>query len=307
MPAAFTVNARSPTMDERRPAPALAGLERLGLNALARWSHRRRPLILRYAGFRPDDGPSATGDDRLPVAALRAQLGHLRAKGYRFVSLDALLKGLSQARGSAKLVTLTFDGGLKSAVDLAYPVLREFGARGTLYVSPALVEARVAASGEAAAGWDDLRGLDPAVLLVGNQGRNPLDCETPTSDALFERAVWQAGLDIEEKLGYPVRHFCCPAPDERLLPQRIPERLVDYGYRSAVTSHPGFASDGLDAFHLHRFAAGENLTLFKAATSGALGWLQRMGMWRGALQPPASPTPGRSRAAAAGREGSSGG
>ncbi|MCB9516252.1 MAG: polysaccharide deacetylase family protein [Candidatus Krumholzibacteriia bacterium] len=293
-------------MDERRPSSTLAGLERLGLNALARWKHRRRPLILRYAGFRPNDGPSSPGDARLPIAALRAQLGHLKAKGYRFVSLDELLKGLSHVRGSARLVTLSFDGGLRSAIELAYPLLREFGARGTLYVSPALVEAGVTAGGEAAAGWDDLRGLDPAVLLVGNQGRNPLDCEEPTSDAVFERAVWQAGLDIEEKLGYPVRHFCCPAPDERLLPQRIPERLVEYGYRSAVTSHPGFANDGLDAFHLHRFAADADFALFKAATSGALGWLQRLGLWRDAAPTPAVPAPGRTRAAAAGRQGRSG-
>jgi peptidoglycan/xylan/chitin deacetylase (PgdA/CDA1 family) len=75
------------------------------------------------------------GTPRRDAAALERQL-RLVSFAFPVVSLDKLAAGNN---GRAR-VALTFDDGLRSNVDIAYPVLRKLGLTATFFVCPGLVD-----------------------------------------------------------------------------------------------------------------------------------------------------------------------
>src|SRR5688572_20623039 len=76
------------------------------------------------------------GTPRAQARALERQLRYL-ARRFDVVSLDALAKGEKAGR-----IALTFDDGLRSNVEVAYPILARLGLPATFFVCPALVDER---------------------------------------------------------------------------------------------------------------------------------------------------------------------
>jgi peptidoglycan/xylan/chitin deacetylase (PgdA/CDA1 family) len=75
------------------------------------------------------------GTPRRDAAALERQLGLVKL-AFPVVPLDELLK--KKARRAR--VALTFDDGLRSNVEVAYPILRKLGLAATFFVCPGLIE-----------------------------------------------------------------------------------------------------------------------------------------------------------------------
>ena len=75
------------------------------------------------------------GTPRRDAAALERQLGLVRL-AFPVVPLDELLKKPSRRAR----VALTFDDGLRSNVEVAYPILRKLGLSATFFVCPGLIE-----------------------------------------------------------------------------------------------------------------------------------------------------------------------
>lgn len=102
-----------------------------------------------FSGFRPRegwfilcghgvcDGPLAmqTPDDRyIQVEAFRAEMEHLIGLGFRFVTLTEGIRLMREGGSLDNLVTMTFDDGMQSVIDLAYPVMASLGVKGCMYV-----------------------------------------------------------------------------------------------------------------------------------------------------------------------------
>lgn len=114
-----------------------------GVNAGYRRLNARRLVVLYYHGVCDDDFDLLDGYDErhLRKSEFRRQLDFLRRHGYRFVSLTEAVDVLRGERGpSERLVTLTFDDGFRNVLKNAVPIMREFGAKGCLYVVSDLVE-----------------------------------------------------------------------------------------------------------------------------------------------------------------------
>src|SRR5438034_6616280 len=75
------------------------------------------------------------GTPRRDAAALERQLA-LVTLAFPVVPLDELLKKNSRRAR----VALTFDDGLRSNVEVAYPILRKLGVSATFFVCPGLIE-----------------------------------------------------------------------------------------------------------------------------------------------------------------------
>ncbi len=273
----------------------LEWLDRLGLNALSRRLNPR-PLLLGYPRL-SDDPADADG---FPLALFKRQLAILQTTGYRFMGMDEFAEAIARPL-PGQLAVLAFAGGLRSTVRLAYPAMQVLGARGILFVTPEQVPAEPLSEEtgpDARASWRELRALDPAVLQVGNHGRSSIDCAGVAGEQAIEREIWRSGLDIEQQLGYPVRHFACPLGAEGLIDSA---RLAAFGYASVLIPAAGAASSGRDPFALRRLTPERELSRFKAQISGTLDWVER-----GAPRPPEparpapTPQPARARAAAAG-------
>ena len=269
-------------------------LDRLGLNALAR-RFAPQPVVLEYPRLVED--PADSGG--FPLALFKWQLAVLHTSGFRFIGMDDFAQAIVLPR-AGRLVVLAFTGGLRNTVRLAYPAMRVLGARGILYVAPERVPAEPLpeeTGPNALASWSELRALDPALLQVGNHGRSSINCAGLVGESDIERQIWRMGLDIEQQLGYPVRHFACPPGGEGLIE---PAQLAAFGYTSVLFPPAGATSTGRDPFSLRRLVPERELPRFRAQISGTLGWIKRGGAASPPARPAAAPEPERARAAAAG-------
>lgn len=113
-----------------------------GINWIFRRLNRNKSLILFYHGVR--DGSQSVSAElserHLAVRIFREQLEFLKKKNYRFITLNELGDSLNCGCFQSQSVTLTFDDGFKNVLEHAYPVMRELGAKGTIYVVSDLVD-----------------------------------------------------------------------------------------------------------------------------------------------------------------------
>ena len=135
-------------------------------------------------------------------------------------------------------------------------------------------------------------------------GRSGIDCAAVAGEQEIEREIWRMGLDIEQQLGYPVRHFACPPGGDGLVD---PARLADFGYSSVLFPGEGFAATGRDPFALRRLTPEREHFRFRAQISGTLAWVERRLAPRApaarAARPDAAAGPGAGRGGGRGARG----
>lgn len=99
-------------------------------------------------------------DDRhISKSLFRKQLEYLKLRGYKFVNMTQLVNAIKNKTGIGKFVVLTFDDGFKNVVENAYPVMKEFGAKGCIYLVSNLV------------GTDKLLWTDCVETVIRNQNQ----------------------------------------------------------------------------------------------------------------------------------------
>lgn len=80
------------------------------------------------------------GTPRRQAAELQRQLQYIRRE-FRVVPLPLLVERLEDPKANVDdMVALTFDDGLRSNLDVAYPLLRSLGLPATFFVCPGLIE-----------------------------------------------------------------------------------------------------------------------------------------------------------------------
>jgi peptidoglycan/xylan/chitin deacetylase (PgdA/CDA1 family) len=111
---------------------------------------RRDVLVLCYHGVAPGSLHGEVTPD-----ALHAQLNHLATRGYRWATFTDAVLGSEPERVAA----ITFDDGIASAVEHGLPLLEDFGAPGTMFLTVEMLDwgGRVDAAGAtrlAERGWE---------------------------------------------------------------------------------------------------------------------------------------------------------
>src|SRR5258706_608043 len=168
------------------------------------------------------------GTPRRDAAALERQLGLVKL-AFPVVPLDELLK--KKARRAR--VALTFDDGLRSNVDVAYPILRKLGLAATFFVCPGLIERGQWLWNHEAR--ERLRSLDPRALAELAQRIGGPDRVEPVVEWMKTLAIAarrQAEDEIRAALQSARRH-----------------------YGSAVTTELGRLQGDIDPHRLPRYAA----------------------------------------------------
>jgi len=80
--------------------------------------------------------PEAAMEDGLSAQAFRRDMAYLASHGYRVVSLDeAMALANGQRRIPDKVLSLSFDGGYRDAIENVHPVLKEFGFPAAFFIS----------------------------------------------------------------------------------------------------------------------------------------------------------------------------
>jgi peptidoglycan/xylan/chitin deacetylase (PgdA/CDA1 family) len=169
---------------------------------------------------------------------LHQQLGWLRRKGLRGVSVGRLLRA-RQAGRAAGLVGLTFDDGYKDFVEYAVPLLRGHGCTATVFVLPG----RLGGSN----GWDTrgprrrllnadgIRAAAAAGMEIGSHGWSHVPLPR-ADDRTLHREITHSRELLHEITGEAPEGFCYPYG---AVDQRVADAVRAAGYDYACGISPG--------------------------------------------------------------------
>ncbi|MCQ4197898.1 polysaccharide deacetylase family protein [Streptomyces parvulus] len=202
---------------------------------------------------------------------LSAQLGWLRRRGLRGVSMTDLLA--ARARGEGRdLVGLTFDDGYADFVEHALPCLRRWDCGATLFVLPGRLGGVNA--------WDPLGPRKPLLTAdgirraaaegveIGSHGLTHVDL-TRADDAALNAETVESRALLTELTGAPVTGFCYPYGT---VDARAADAVRAAGYDYACAIDPGALTG---PYALPRVHVGQNDTALRLLLKTRLHRLRR--------------------------------
>ena len=120
-----------------------------------------RMKVLAYHGVEADpSGPYAVGRQEFA-----AQMHFLADQGFEVIGLDALLARLRTRQLNARCLALTFDGGYKSVIDNALPVLERLRYTATIFLPTQLISGWPQTAAAGATSWPNFMDWQDVVQL----------------------------------------------------------------------------------------------------------------------------------------------
>ena len=180
----------------------------------------------------------------IPVNQFDAQMDYLVENGYTTISPDELYRGLNgEISLPAKPVILTFDDGYLDNYTNAFPILKYYGMKATIFVIPALVDkdARYLT-------WEQLQEMTANGVTVESHTLNHRKLEELPDDEIRAELL-NSKLILEEKLGQAVEFLAYPTGTYNL---HIAGIAKDCGYKGAFTIKYGNVDLGSNLFALER-------------------------------------------------------
>jgi peptidoglycan/xylan/chitin deacetylase (PgdA/CDA1 family) len=161
--------------------------------------HHVRPA--REAAFQPNRHLEITPE------FLRAVLSHLRSRGVDIVTMDEMHRRMTERDFSRRFATFTFDDGYRDNRDFALPVMREFDAPFTVYVTSDFAE------GTGNLWWVLLEAAiakAPGIEATIDGVATHIDCSTlAAKHAAFERLHdWLRALPGRDDLAREIGTIC---------------------------------------------------------------------------------------------------
>lgn len=215
--------------------------------------------ILCYHQFSAE-GPSANKLE-LRAADFEAQLQYLRDKNFETLSFAQLNDVMRSRRAvPSNAVVLTIDDGYASVYDVAWPLLKKYQMRATLFIYTDFI------GGGAALTWEQLREMrDSGLIEVQSHGKSHASL-APLSEDVDERSYRNrlaAELSASEavfmaKLGAAPDYLSYPYGNSSPI---VAKMLKDNGYQLAATVTRGHNGSFVDPFLLHRTMIYDNHTL----------------------------------------------
>jgi peptidoglycan/xylan/chitin deacetylase (PgdA/CDA1 family) len=194
--------------------------------------------ILAFHKIGEPPGRAQTTPWYIPEATFRTHLHYLSAHGWEVISVEGLLKGLSEPESlPRRAALLTFDDGYKSLLGTASRCLNQFGYPSVAFVSTRFVgkynewdkgiEPR-----EAICTWDELRELERRGCSIQSHGVGHRSFENLAPQEQ-EEELRQSKSIIEAELGKPVEVFAYPYGEVKSGRSTLNELLKRIGYRAA--------------------------------------------------------------------------
>ncbi len=189
----------------------------------------------------------------------REQMKYLAGAGYVTLGMDDLTDVLSgKAEPPDRPVVITFDDGYLSNYTLAYPPLREFGLRATIFVAPRPNEytRNIVRGVDGFLSPEQMRELDAhGVAIESHTLTHCVLSELPDSEAQHE--LTESRRVLEEILNRPVRHLAVPRSGYSRRVRRLAERA---GYATVCCNNKGSANRLSSLFALPRIVIERDMT-----------------------------------------------
>lgn len=188
-----------------------------------------------------------------------AEMKHLYDAGYHTIGFDDLKNAwLNHQQLPKKPILITLDDGYEDNYQAAYPILKRYSLRATIFMITGSVGQPNKLS------WDTIRFMDQQGLVqFGSHTVYHLDL-SHLNESQQRYEIQQSKADLEHHLGHPVIAFCFPSGHYNATTLQL---LQQSGYILAVTTHPGYAdlkSQGQWTLHRVRVSGDESVATFSS-------------------------------------------
>lgn len=193
----------------------------------------RAPILMyHYISEPPEDADQYRVDLSVPPERFREQMQYLADHGFTTVDLyDLALATTARSTLPEKPVILTFDDGYLDNYQYAFPILKEFGFKGTFFVITEFVDL----NRPGYMTWEMIEEMAAAGMRIEPHSKTHPDLSGKGRDTL----IWEmlgSQQTIEAHIGYTPRFFCYPGGryDEDTIAM-----LEELDYWGAVTTAGG--------------------------------------------------------------------
>lgn len=205
------------------------------------------------------------------------QMRYLYFKRYRVLALDAFVKKVeNKERLHHRTVIITIDDGFKSAYTYAFPILKKYNFKATIFLIADLINK----TNE----WLQKKGEPTCEMLSEDQIKEMAEygidfgahtCTHPDLTRIppkvAKREIFESKRKIENLLGKPIISFCYPYGNFN---DTIKQMVIEAGFKCACAAHGYTKADGYDLFSLERIVMlpGDSIE-FRLKISGYYSWL----------------------------------
>lgn len=180
----------------------------------------------------------------VPIADFDAQMEYLSSHGYVTITPDELYSGLNgELELPKKPVLITFDDGYADNYTNAFPILKYYGMRATIFVIPAFVSKY-----NNYLTWEELREMEAGGITIESHTMNHYKLEELPDDEIRSELL-NSKLILEENLGHPVEFLAYPTGTYNLHIAGIAKAV---GYKGAFTIKYGNVDLGSNFYALER-------------------------------------------------------
>ncbi|HEU5361270.1 MAG TPA: polysaccharide deacetylase family protein [Candidatus Deferrimicrobiaceae bacterium] len=238
--------------------------------------------VFMYHHVNPHKGDPVT----VTPDVFEGQMRFLREGGYRSISPSDLLAYLQGGAVPKKSVAVTFDDGWLDNYLFAFPVLKKYGVRATVFLVTDRVDKASSERGErgpsvpthreskwlvregkahrVVLNWDHVREMASGGLVeFHSHTKTHPRCDTLSPEALAGELRGSREV-IEQNTGRPCRYLCWPYG--RTSPAAV-EAAKRAGYHAAFTTKPGVVEAGGDPFDIRRIVVKDDVGWFERRTA----------------------------------------
>ncbi|GAV21545.1 polysaccharide deacetylase family protein [Carboxydothermus pertinax] len=214
----------------------------------------RGVIILMYHKVNPDWKTGGLGL-RVPPREFDWQMHFLKENGFHVVSLNEAVDYLEYGKPlPEKPIVITFDDGYRDNYYYAFPILKKYGFRATIFIITGIV----GKTNE----WDEREGKPTNYMLTWQQidemakygiefgahtVNHPRLTKVPLTVA--EKEIVDSKKMLEEHFKRPIKYFCYPYG---LYNDQIIKIVKKAGFRAATTTKLGINTKGVDLYQLKR-------------------------------------------------------
>ncbi len=218
------------------------------------WTLKVPILMYHYISEPPPGADIYRTDLSTSPDAFRQQMAYLKDNGYTPIDLYALSTAIvAHTELPEKPIALTFDDGYIDNYEAAFPILEEFGFKGTFFVVTEFIDT----GREGYMTWEMIEEMARAGHRIESHSRTHPDLTTKSRDGL----IWEM-LGSQETLaahiGYTPRYFCYPGGtynDETI------QMLKELDFWGAVTTQNGSWHGFNDRFEWRRIRLRNTTTI----------------------------------------------
>lgn len=197
------------------------------------------PILMYHHVKEPKDPAGDKIDYNLsvPTSVFSQQMASLSLRGYGTVSTKELF-----STDQSNKIILTFDDGYKDVITNAFPVMQNYGFKGTVFVIVGSI------GKDDYMTLEDLKTLRDAGWEIGSHTLSHPDL-AKASPEKAQREITESKARLEADLGITIDTICYPSG--RYSPEVL-TTVQDSGYHFAVTTKPGRSNLRSDAYTLKR-------------------------------------------------------